>query len=436
MTYAESIEYMNDLLKFGIRPQLDRISALSGAFGNPHKQLKVIHVAGTNGKGSTSTFIASILREAGYRVGLYLSPYVHDIRERIQIDGNMISKDDFAAIITEIKPAAEKIAATKLGPVTEFEVKTMAAYLHFAHSQVDFAIIEVGMGGRFDATNIVEPLVAVITNISLDHTERLGDTVEKIAFEKSGIIKTGTVLVTATDDDAAWKVILSRCRKEGAEVWRVMSSSYHVPNSPSADVQMRYTSKDSSFSLRGGGVEFMCLTPGLRGKFQHINAATAIAAIKALEKYEVRISPQAVVAGVANATIPGRLQVLRENPTVVIDGAHNPGAARNLAQSMREDFKYDRLILVLGMLNTHSADGVLSELAPLATKIIATQSQWIKATSAFELADAARKFCADVEVVEKVSDAVKCALKSANPNDIVLVTGSFTTIGEVNIADA
>lgn len=431
MTYQQSLDYLNSLLRFGIRPQLDRIAALSEAFGSPHSRLRVIHVAGTNGKGSTCTFVASILREAGYRVGLYLSPYVHDVRERIQIDGNMISEDEFAALVTEIKPVADKIGETDLGPVTEFEVKTMMAYLHFARREVDFAVIEVGMGGRFDATNIVQPLVAVITNVSLDHTERLGDTVEKIAFEKAGIVKTGTVLVTAVDDEAAWRVILSRCHEEGAEVWRVMKSTHRVPGSPSADVQFRYTSKDASFSLRGSGMVFIRLTPGLRGKFQHANAAAAVAAVRALERYEVRITPQAIVAGIANARITGRLQVLRERPTVIIDGAHNPAAARTLAGAIREGFTYERLILVIGMLNTHSADGVIAELAPIASRLIATQSRWIKAIPAADLAETARKFCEDVEVIDSVPEAVRRALEIAAPNDLVLVTGSFTTIGEV-----
>ncbi|MGI6295358.1 MAG: bifunctional folylpolyglutamate synthase/dihydrofolate synthase [Armatimonadota bacterium] len=432
MTYQQSLEYLDSLLKFGIKFGLERISALAAAFGDPHKQLRVIHVAGTNGKGSTCTFIASILREAGYRTGLYLSPYVFDVRERIQVDGKYISEEEFAELASEIKLAADKIGQTELGPVTEFEVKTMMAYLYFVRKGVDFAVLEVGMGGRFDATNIVSPLVSVITSISLDHTDRLGDTVEKIAFEKAGIIKNGSMLVTAVDDDAAWRVILDRSRQEGVEIWRVMSSHARHPSSPSADVQFRYSTKGDSFSLSGGEMKLIGLKPSLIGAFQHANAATAAVAIKALERYEVRITSQAIAAGIANAAIPGRMQVLRNDPTVVIDGAHNPDAAAKLARAITERFSYDRLILVIGMTNSHSPQKVLRKLAPLANKVIVTQSQWFKATPSQQIADVALKMGADVEVVEPVTEAAKHAIKIANPRDLVLITGSFYTIGEVN----
>lgn len=433
MTYEQTLEYLDGLLKFGIKFGLERITALCDAFDNPQSRLRVIHVGGTNGKGSTCTFAASILREAGYRTGLYLSPYVHDLRERIQIDGAMIPKSDFAGIISEIKPVADKIGKTDLGEVTEFEVKTMAAYLYFARAQVDFAVLEVGMGGRFDATNLVHPLVAVITNIALDHTERLGETIEEIAFEKAGIVKTGSILVTAVDDERAWRVILNRCREQGAEVWRVIKSKPDKTGSPSADVQLRYNSRGDHFSLRRGERVILGLKPGLIGEFQHVNAATAVSAILALEKYEVRISERAISTGVANAYIPGRMEILRDKPTLVIDGAHNPDAARTLAKSINENFRYEKLILVIGMLGTHSAEGVLSYLAPLASTIIATQSQWSKALPAGDLADAARKFTDQVEIAEPVPAAVARALEIAGENDLILVTGSFYTIGEVNL---
>ena len=431
MTYEASIEYLNSLLKFGIKFGLERITALSHAFGNPHRRLRVIHIAGTNGKGSTAAFVASILREAGYRTGLYLSPYVRNVRERIQINGALIPKTDFADLISEIQPIADDMAATDLGPVTEFEVKTMAAYLYFAREMVDFAVLEVGMGGRFDATNIVNPMVAVITNVGLDHTERLGGTTEEIAFEKAGIIKCGTPLVTAVEDEPAWRVILNRCREEGAEVWRVLKSRSGKPGSPSADVQPRYVSKGDRFSLHGAERHLLGLRPGLAGHFQHVNAATAVAATLVLERYEVHVPDAAIAAGVANAYIPGRLEVVRDRPTVVIDGAHNPDAAKSLAAAIREGFSFRRLILVVGMLSTHPADGFLSQLAPMASKVIATQSHWHLALPARELAGQARRFCAEVEVVENVPDAVSRALRIAGEEDLVLVTGSFYTIGEV-----
>ncbi len=431
MTYEESVEYLNGLIKFGIKFGLERITALSRAFGNPHRALRVIHVGGTNGKGSTATFIASILQEMGFRTGLYLSPYVRDLRERIQINGRLIGRDEFADLISEIQPIADDISESDLGPITEFEAKTMAAYLYFQRQQVDFAVLEVGMGGRFDATNLVEPLVAVITNVALDHTERLGPTTRDIAFEKAGIIKQGAMVVTATDDEPAWRVILERCREQGAEVWRVMKSTSRKHSSPSADLQLRYTSKGDVFSLHGGDFHLINLRPGLRGPFQHVNAATAISAILALKRYEVHASEKAIHAGIANAYVPGRLEVVHDKPTVVIDGAHNPDAAHSLAAAIKDEFTYGKLILVVGMLSTHSAEDFLKQIAPMASKVIATQSQWHLARPAGELAEAARKFCDDVETVDRVPDAVARALQVAEENDLIVVTGSFYTIGEV-----
>jgi dihydrofolate synthase/folylpolyglutamate synthase len=431
MTYEQAVEYLSSLNKFGIKFGLERITALAHAFGNPHRALRVIHVGGTNGKGSTATFIASILREAGYRTGLYLSPYVYDLRERIQINGALIPKTDFSELISEIQPIADDMAETDLGPVTEFEVKTMAAFIYFARQMVDFAVMEVGMGGRFDATNIVHPMVAVITNVGLDHMDRLGDTTDKIAFEKAGIIKTGVPLVTAVEDEPAWRVILSRCREEGAEAWRVLKGRYGRPGSPSADVQLRYVPSGNTFSIHGADHHISGLRPGLAGSFQIVNAATAVAAIIALKRYEVRISEKAISAGIANAYIPGRLEIIQDRPTVVLDGAHNPDAARALASSIKDLFDHRRLILVVGMLSTHPARPFLEQLAPMASKVIATQSRWHLALPAEKLADEARRFCDDVEVLTPVPSAVSRAVELASEDDLVLVTGSFYTVGEV-----
>ncbi len=431
MDYQQAIDYLASLSKFGIKLGLERINALSRAFGNPQHLLRTIHVGGTNGKGSTATFIASILREAGYQTGLYLSPYVHDLRERVQINGAMIPKEDFAEIVGEIKPIADDMAASELGEVTEFELKTMVALLYFARQKVDFAVIEVGMGGRFDATNIVEPYVSVITNVGLDHMERLGDTVEKIAFEKAGIIKTGSIVVTATTNEDAWRVIVEKCRQTGAEVWRVVDAKKPPKSSRTADFQVRYRVTGDKFSVKGGEINMIGLKPGLHGDFQHANAATAVSAILALRKYEKRVTDEAVHAGVANAYLPGRFEIIADRPTVIIDGAHNHDAAKSLAKSLAGYLKKSRMALVIGMLENHDPDTVLSVLAPLSTRVYATSPKWIKASTAETVAKSARKFTSNVYTIPDVNEALIKAMDSCEEDDVVLVTGSFYTIGEV-----
>lgn len=434
MKYSEALQYMDGLLKFGIKFGLDRIRQLADYFGNPHLRLKVIHVGGTNGKGSTATFIASILTQAGYRVGLYVSPYVYDVRERIQINGKMISENDFAEIISEIKPFADRFEETDLGSITEFEVKTMAAYLYFARQHVDFAVMEVGMGGRFDATNICKPLVSVITNVSLDHTQRLGNTVEQIAFEKSGIIKTGSILVTAAENQKVWEVILDRSRQEGVEVWRVLDKESHKLASPSADVQVRYSKHPKGFSVRGQEFNLIGLSPSLAGEFQHINASTAISAIYALKKYEVHIPEERIRDGISKAYLPGRLEQISAMPWIIIDAAHNPAAAHQLTLAISDNYRYNDLILVIGMTEGHSIRGFLAEIAPLANTIICTKSKWYKSVSAHEIAKIAHRFGKEVLVTETVAEAVSLACQIQEPGDLILVTGSFYTIGEVRIA--
>lgn len=427
MDYEQALAYLSGLLRFGIKFGLDRFGEMCRQMGDPQHQFRSIHVGGTNGKGSTATFISSILSSAGYRVGTYLSPYVRDVRERIQIDGEMISKEDFASLMSEVAPVMEEIGQTDLGEGTEFEAKTMMAFLYFAQQKVDFAVVEVGMGGTYDATNVIKPLVAVITNVSLDHTERLGNTVQQIAADKSGVAKPGAPLVTGASGDA-WETIKCACREKGVEVWRVSGEERTPPN---ADVEVAWKRVGDELCVSGTNRTLPHLQLGLKGSFQYPNAAVAITAVLALEKQGIIVPEEAIRQGLAEARIPGRLEVIREKPTVVLDAAHNPDAAEKLAQAVQEDFQYRRLILVIGMLSTHSAEGVVSQLAPLADKVIATASHWDKASPAATIADAVRPYCADVTIVEPVARAVEEAISIANDDDLVLVTGSFYTIGEV-----
>ncbi len=430
MNYQESVGYLSGLLRFGIHFGLDRILALAEAFGNPQDKFRVIHVAGTNGKGSTATFIASILNEAGYRVGLYTSPYVYDLKERIQIDRIPISEADFARTISMIRPFAEDIEASGLGSVTEFEAKTMAAYLYFADEKVDFAVLEVGMGGRLDATNIVKPLVGVITSIGLDHTDRLGNTLEKIAAEKSGIVKTGATMVTAVTEPGPWRVICDKCREAGAVLWQVVESSEKPKLSCSADMRVSYKEQDGALSVITPESSYRNLRLGLRGPFQKTNGAMAVAAVLALKRFGLTIHRDSIAAGLAKAYSPGRLEVIHHKPTVVIDGAHNPHAATALALALKREYAYEKMHLVIGMTDGHSIDGVMKILGPMAETVIATKSTWDKAVPFELVAEAAWKYCRKVESVDNVPGAVRRAMQLAGPNDLVLVTGSFYTIGE------
>lgn len=459
MNYKEALDYLSGLKRFGIKFGLDRFAELCRRMGNPEESLRVIHVGGTNGKGSTCTFIASILKAAGYSVGTYLSPYVFDVRERIQVNGEMISEEDFATLMSEIVPVLEEVGQTEFGEGTEFEAKTLMAFMHFAKVNVDFAVIEVGMGGRYDATNVVNPLVSVITNVSLDHTDRLGDTIPKIAWDKSGIAKPGVPLVTAANAecgvlsaergmrsaelDDAWRTIATTAREQGVkEVWRVVRKGCVPPaDSPRADVNVLFSGDDGIVEVELPEVEFdslriphstLCTPLRLPGEFQITNAATAAAAVAALRGMGVEIPDSAIVEGLASAYLPGRMEVLRRNPTVVIDAAHNPDGAQKLAESVPKFFSYKRLILVVGMLSTHSAEDVLGVLAPLADEIIATKSQWEKARPAEEVAEAAKRLNPNVRVIEPVPAAVDAALESSREDDLILITGSFYTIGEVD----
>jgi len=425
MKYEDALAYLQGLIRFGIKLDLDRFRLLCERVGNPQGGLKAVHVAGTNGKGSTTVMCASILRQAGYSVGTYLSPYVNDVRERIQINGRMIDKPEFAALMEEIIPHLDAVAASDAGQPTEFEAKTLMAFLHFARKNVDFACVEVGMGGRFDATNLLNPLVSVITNVSLDHTDRLGDTIEEIAFEKAGIIKPGRPIVTAAEGDA-WDVIRRAAAERGSPVTRVGERG----SSTAADVVWEAPAL-GGLSVTTPNREYKGLRLSLRGEFQYPNAACAVAAIEEVEDAGFAVGEEAVRRGAAEVRLPGRLEVLRRKPTLLIDGAHNADAAAKLGEAVRSNFTYRRLILVVGMLSTHSAAGFLSNLAPMADRIFATAPDWPLARPAEEVADESRRLCSNVTAITPVSAAVDAALAEAGEDDLILVTGSFYVIGEV-----
>ena len=456
MDFDASLRYMEGLLRFGWKLGNERFTELCRRLGNPQDRYAVLHVTGTKGKGSTTALAAGVLRAAGYRVGAYFSPYVYDPCERVQINGEMIPRPDFARLVTRIRPHIEELAQTEFGQTTEFEIKTALGFCWFAEQNVDYACIEVGLGGRLDATNIVKPLVTVITNIGLDHTQILGDTHALIAAEKAGIIKPGIPCITAADHPDAFAVIRRIAQERNAPLtfvqygdastptcdetrvhWNVFPTSSASGSRPDSNADDAQNAAVSIATAQGVYTEMPLPMAGI---YQRVNAACAVSAVEtALRQQGKTLMPEAVRNGLASTSLPGRFEIVQvpAGPLVVLDGAHNDMAARSLvgpirALCARQDIQ--RVFLVIGMLTGHAPEGVMEALVPLADRILICQPEWKRAQSAETLADVARHFSDAVEIISSVPEAARAAIAAATPRDLVLITGSFYTVGEAPIA--
>jgi dihydrofolate synthase/folylpolyglutamate synthase len=406
--------------KYGWVFGLERITLLLEKLGNPHNGLKVIHVAGTNGKGSVCKYISSILQKAGYTVGLYLSPHVERFSERIVINNTEISDEQFAALVTQVQPLVEEMRQQGSIP-TFFEIVTALAFLHFKSHKVDYAVVEVGLGGRLDATNVVTPLVSVITNISLEHTEILGTDTASIASEKAGIIKENVPVVTAAAPDAL-ETILHVAEERNAPVvwidpamWRRVSSQ----------------GKYQKFMVQGSFKDYSVKT-SLLGKHQGENIAIAIAAVEQLQMSGVYITDSDIVDGIAAVSHPGRLEIISEKPLILLDGAHNPAGMSMLASSITEDFASHRLILVLGILKDKDLKTMVSTIVPLSDVVIVTRSNTPRAADPLLLEDIIKGFDKHktVHVEASIPKALDQAKRIAKQKDLICVSGSLFTVGE------
>jgi len=422
MDFDEALGYMQGRLRLGVKLGNERFSALLHRLGDPQGRLRVVHVAGTKGKGSTAAMAANVLQAAGYQVGMYLSPYVYDVRERVQINGEMISRADFARWVSAIRPHVEALEATEHGPTTEFELKTAVGLCYFAERAVDYAVLEVGLGGRLDATNVIaDPLTTVITNIGLDHTELLGETLGEIAAEKAGIVKPGVPCVTGVPvGGEAWQVIARICAERGSPLIPV-----HAPTMTDGGLTLTTPRR----TLTGVHLE-------LRGAFQAMNAAAALCALDAVAGAALPpLTDEAARHGLETAWVPGRMEQVWSRPAVVVDVAHNELSALVLAAALRDQYGADgrRLTLVVGLSRHHDPGPFL---APLAARrpalLIATQPAF-RPRPASDVAEAARHHgFSNVQTVESgVADAVRSALSQSGPDDLVCVTGSFYTVGDV-----
>ncbi len=407
--YLESLNI--DKMRFG----LDAIRKLLFRLGNPQKSYRTIIIAGTNGKGSTAAMTASVLRAAGYRVGLYTSPHLIDVRERIVVGGRKISLKEFNRTIADVRNHVKQ-------NVSYFEFLTAVALVYFQKQKVDIAVLEVGLGGRLDATNICNPLVSVITNINFDHTAYLGDTLESIAREKAGIIKQNGLCLTAVKQKKVLHVLKEVCRAQRATLYVL-----------GRDVKIK-KQRDGSFHYYGLNRTLKNLTIPLQGGHQLFNAALALAAVEMGEKKGLVVGAEAIYRGLENTRWEGRLEVLQKHPLVLLDGAHNPAGIDTLCRSLKKDFSFRRLIVIFGALADKDYQKMLGKLCPLASKIIVTQINAKRAVPVSELKATAREMGYPSVMTGNVRQAVERALALAGQEDLICAAGSFYLVGEIKQA--
>jgi len=431
LNYSQAEEYLNSFINYEQIPgisyaqpgyNLRHVEELLNRMGNPQLAARTIHISGTKGKGSVAAMIAQVLSSSGYKTGLYTSPHFHTIRERISTDGNLISEAEFATAMAEIKPFIESM---RLDPairqLTYFEAFTALAFAYFKKNQVDFQVLEVGLGGRLDATNVSRPIVCIITPISLDHTQILGNSLEEIALEKAGIIKPGCWVVLSPQPEEASSVIVNVCREKKAKIVQV--------------------GKDITWHKIGGDLySQLIVIEGLRnnyqvsipllGDFQLENAASAVGALEVLDYMGVAISTDNIARGLARVKWPGRFHILQEHPTVLVDGAHNVASIKRLVENIKGYFAHKRILLVFGTSCDKDIPGIINELVSLSPQVIVTRATHSRAVPPSILVAEFSKRGIELEIGETVTEAVSQALSLANKTDLICVTGSLFVVAE------
>jgi dihydrofolate synthase/folylpolyglutamate synthase len=434
MTYEESVRYLFTLGRELASPQqasvtkfnLANITTLCERLGQPHRAFQSVHIAGTNGKGSTSAMLDSILRAAGLRTGLYTSPHLERINERVRLDGREISDADFADTFTRIhKMIEELLAAGKLAAhPTFFECVTALAFEFFARAGAEFAVCEVGMGGRLDATNILLPEVAVITQIDFDHENYLGHSIEEIAGEKAGIIKPGARVVSAAEHLIARVVVRRRVAEQSAFLVEI-ENEFRIENITSHNGCFAFTAISNT---SGASIP---LTVPLPGRFQVRNALTALAAARMLAERGAPVDDAAIARGISSTVWPGRLERIATQPEIYLDGAHNPSGAREIAVFWDTNLAGRKIFLVYGALRDKAVDEIAGLLFPRASAVILTSPAQSRAISAPVLAEMTGHHARQVDVIPDPNLAFERALELASPDDVIFVTGSLYLVGDL-----
>jgi len=432
-SYDAAVEWINSLIPFGIRPGLERIEALMSRFNNPERRLKFIHVAGTNGKGSVCSYLTNVLKLSGYDVGTFTSPYITKFTNRIQYNGEDIPEETLLALANKLKPHVEAVAETELGSPTMFEVTTALSILYFAtHAYPDYVVWETGLGGRMDVTNIVHPVISVITNIGHDHMDRLGDTLEKIAAEKAGIIKAGVPVVVGVTQPEALKVINEEAKRKKSTLYTYQVQFDEMP--------LYIDEQEQQFRFEGLFRHIEEVTITLHGAHQRQNAAVALMTLEVLRQYNALvIDDEVLLLAMKTTAWPGRLEMIQKAPRVLIDGAHNPEGAAALSRAVQSTFKYDQLHVVMGMIENKSHRDTFKHILPLADTLILTEPNYRMKKEADQLAQLVAELKFELNLTDRPAiivepdwkEAVQKLLAYTKDSDLALVTGTLYLIGDV-----
>lgn len=420
MNYEQALSYIESIEKFGIDLGLDRMRELLRRLGDPQNRLRYVHVAGTNGKGSTVAFISNILMAAGYKTGIYISPSLDRFTKRIQVDGREIDKDVLAELTQKVKDAADSMQQDGMSVPTEFEQVNAIAFLYYEHEKCDFVVLEVGLGGRMDSTNVINcPEVAVIASISFDHMQYLGNTLPEIAGEKAGIMKEGGDVVVYDQAPEVMEVFRNVAMERGCRL--------HVSGKPASDKAIRYDLTGQYFEYESKAYHISLL-----GDYQVRNASLAITAANILQnKGYDRITDDAIRQGLANTKWEGRFELLQDNPKVIVDGAHNPDGIRVLCSSLKRLFPDKKIIFIAGVLADKDYKSMMEMVAPLGKVFHTITPPNNRALPAKDLADTFRSFGSEAVSHDSVEEALDSALKEAAEDDVICAFGSLYYIGQI-----
>ncbi len=443
MNYQETLDYIYSFVNYEVSPavaynrrfyNIKRVEELLARVGNPHLKPKSVHIAGTKGKGSTTVMIARVLTESGYKTGLSVKPHLIDLRERFQIDNELISEEELISITERLKPEITEVnRKATYGRLTTFEILTAIGFVFYAAHHADFQVVEVGLGGTLDATNVIVPEVSVISPISYDHVDVLGHTLTEIASAKAGIIKQGVPVVSSIQREESMKVIAETCKKLNAPLIRVGSDIICESRGFSEGMQ--------HFSVKGRLGRYDIATP-LLGYYQIDNVPAAIGALEVLMEKGYRVTHETIVNGLSKVSWPGRFQIIDRNPTILIDGAHNEDSAIRLKEAIEKYFsrgkltgtaaeRYSKAILIIGTSSDHDAAAIIGELYPLFDRAIITRSRHHRAAKTEVIREMFRKYGIEPEITSNVTEAVKLARSFADKDDLIVAAGSLFIVGEM-----